>query len=75
MLNDFPSFFFKYISTSPFPPNQQQQKIFKDVYPKGMGIIKLKPLKQDANNNTAKIDYSYIKFTTKKKKWNISLGK
>jgi len=38
------------------------------VYPKGMGIIKLKPLKQEANNNTAKVDYSYIKFTTKKKK-------
>lgn len=70
MLNYFPWFFFKYISISPSPPNQQQQqqKIFKDVYPKGMGIIKLKPLKQEANNNTAKVDYSYIKFTTKKKK-------
>lgn len=30
-------------------------------------IIKLKPFLKEANNNTAKVDYSYIKFTTKKK--------
>ena len=57
----------------PLKKNQQQQQIFKDTNPKGMGMIKLKPLKQEANSNGAKGGYSYVKFTTKE--WNVSLDK
>lgn len=36
-------------------------------------MIKLKPLKQEANSNRAKDGYSYVKFTTEE--WNVSLDK
>lgn len=70
MSNDFPPLLSIFQFHPPAKKNQQQQQIFKDAYPQGMGIRKLK---QEAGSNVAKEGYSYIKFTTKE--WNVSLGK